>query len=101
MGKRWHLLVRRSPGVTGAYRRLLRRQSVRDHRVAVVKAVHVRIELTESSPDYRLRGRLPGKSEAWRQAQKLVRVLTRERESRIFPWLRVNLEVLAQAHFQR
>src|SRR5208283_2281014 len=100
IGKCGCLLVWGASGVIDTYRRLLRWQPIRNHRVAVVQAVHVGIEIAKSAAYHCLRERLPRKSEAWCQTLKLVRVLPGQRELCIFHRLRINLKVLAQAHLQ-
>ena len=100
IGERGRLLARGPCAVTGTRLLLLRSQAVRDDRVAVVQAVHVGVEQAEASAHDRLRPGLPGESEARGEPAKLIGILTGERESGIFRRLRVDLEVLAQAHFQ-
>src|SRR5208283_172697 len=95
------LLVWGPCDITRACLRLLRGQAVRHHRVAVVQPVHVGVEIPKSPAEYGLRYGLPGKSETWRHSSKLIRILSSERKRRVYCWLRVNLEVFAQTHFQR
>src|ERR1039457_3359456 len=98
MGKNSDLLVWGERGIViERDRGLLRQQSIGHHGIAVIQAVDILVELSKSAADYGLLQRLPGESEARRDAPVLVGKLAGQRKRRILAGLRIHLEIFAQS----
>src|SRR6266481_6562786 len=81
--------------------RLLRKQSVRNHRIPVVQAIEILVKHSEATAHDGSLQRLPGESKSGREALVLVRKLTRQRKRRIHFRFWVDLKILADSEVQR